>query len=160
MQVLSAAALFLALLPAMAAQDVLRVDWSSAVSSDPQIEALRQQYAAAVNARDVQQTASLYATNALAAFDGVVLRGSDAIGHRIGQPSTPGAIVTLLPRHFSSSSMVASETGTFVETRRWPDKTIAIEGVYVTVYSRGTDGHWRIAMEVRTRGRAPALGVW
>lgn len=160
MQVFNAAALFLALLPAMTAQDVVRIDLASAVSSEPEMEALRQQYAAAVNARDLQQTASLYATDALATFDGIVVRGSDAIAHRVGQASTPGAVITLLPRHFSSSSAVASETGTFVETRPGPDGTISVEGVYVTVYSRGADGHWRIAMEVRATGSAPAPGAW
>ncbi len=159
MQVLNAAALFLALLPAMAAQDVVRTDLSGAVSSEADLEALRQQYAAAVNARDVQQSASLYASDALASFDGIVLRGSDAIAHRIGQASTPGAVITLLPRQFSSSSAVASETGTFVETRPEPDRTISVEGVYVTVYARGADGRWRIAMEVRATGSAPAPGV-
>ena len=160
MQVLNAAALFLALLPAMAAQDVVRIDLSSAVSSETDLEALRQQYAAAVNSRDVQRTASLYASDALATFDGIVLRGPDAIAHRIGQASTPGAVITLLPRHFSSSSAVASETGTFVETRPGPDGTISVEGVYVTVYSRAADGHWRIAMEVRATGSALSTGVW
>jgi uncharacterized protein (TIGR02246 family) len=160
MQVLNAAALFLALLPATAAQDVVRIDPSTAASSEPDLEALRQQYAAAVNARDVQQTASLYAADALATFDGTVVRGSDAIAHRLGQPSTPGAVITLLPRHFSSSSAVASETGTFVETRPGPDRTVSVEGVYVTVYARGADGLWRIAMEVRATGSTPAPGVW
>jgi hypothetical protein len=32
--------------------------------------------------------------------------------------------------------------------------------VYVTIYSRADDGRWRIALEIRTTGRAPALGVW
>lgn len=158
------AALFLTLLPAPPIErpesEILRIDWSRAVG-EPELVALRREYASAVNARDVQRASGLYTKDALAILgDGRVVRGADAIGSRLSAPNSPGAVVTLLPQRFSSLSDVASETGTFTESLADWSETAPVEGVYVTVYSRAADGRWRIALEIRTTGRSRSLAVW
>ena len=164
MQALCAALFLSALLPAPAEKtetDVLRVDWSHAQPGDPDLAALRREYASAVNARDVRRASELYTHDALAILgDGRVVRGAEAIGVRLGTPNNQNAVVTLLPQRFSSAAGVASETGTFTESLVGADPSTTIEGVYVTVYSRDSAGRWRIALEVRTTGRSPALTVW
>lgn len=159
MQVLCAA-LFLTLLPAPPTEEVVRVDWSHVLAGDTDITALRVLYASAVNAGDVGRASELYTDDALAMLgDGTIVRGSQAIGGRLSRLNLPGAVVTLLPQRITSAGDVASETGTFTETQQGSNAK-SVEGVYVTVYSRAPGGRWRIALEVRTTGRAPALTVW
>jgi ketosteroid isomerase-like protein len=126
-----------------------------------EIAALRGQYVEAVNAGDVSRASSLYTTDALTMLcDGTMVRGASVVGSRITERAPGHVTVTLKPRRFSHSGAVASETGTFTETLATPAGTTAVEGVYVTIYSRMRSGEWRIALEVRTTGHAPALTVW
>ena len=157
------AALVLTLLPASSPQEFVRVDWSHVAPADPEIAALRGEYAAAVNAGDARRTASLYMPDARTVLcDGTLVRGAVAVAGRITErPQSHAHVgVTLMPRRFSSSGTVASETGTFTETLVGPTGETSVEGVYVTIYSRLPGGQWRIALEVRTTGHAPALAVW
>ena len=155
------AALILTLLPAEPNAPMLRVDWTFAQPANSEIAALRGEYATAVNLGDVDRASSLYTADALTVLcDGTVVRGAQAVGTRINERAHKHAAVTLAPRRFSYAANVASETGTFVETLDGPSGKSTVEGMYVTIYSRASDGRWRIALEVRTTGRASALGVW
>ena len=155
------AALLLTLLPAQPPQQLVHVDWSQVAPADPQIAALRGEYAAAVNAGDALRMAALYAPDALTVLcDGTLARGAAAVSGRITERTLAHAAVTLIPRRFSSGAIVASETGTFTERMTGPAGDTSVEGVYVTIYSRLPGGQWRIALEVRTTGHAPALAVW
>ena len=155
------AALLLTLLPSEPNAPMLRVDWTHAQPANSEIAALRGEYATAVNLGDVDRASSLYTADALTVLcDGTVVRGAAAVGARINERAHKHAAVTLMPRRFSYAANVASETGSFVETLEGPSSNTTVEGVYVTIYSRADDGRWRIALEIRTTGRAPALGVW
>jgi ketosteroid isomerase-like protein len=155
------AALLLTLLPAEPNAPMLRVDWTHAVPADSDLAALRGEYVEAVNLGDVNRASNLYTADALTVLcDGTLVRGANAVGARINERAHRHAAVTLTPRRFSYAQGVASETGSFVETLESPAGSATVEGVYVTIYSRAADGRWRIALEVRTTGRAPALGVW
>lgn len=153
------AALLLTLLPAQP-REFVHVDWSQAVPADPEIAALRGEYASAVNARDVRRTAALYTPDAITARDGSLVRGALAVAGRIIKRTPAHASVTLRPGRFTLSATVASETGTFTETLADPDGNASVEGIYVTIYSRFPGGQWRIALEVRTTGHEPALALW
>jgi ketosteroid isomerase-like protein len=157
---LACAAFCLASWMAPASTDLIRVDWSVASNADTPIAAVRREYVTAVNAR-AASVGALYTTDALGIFtDG---ERAEAVAGR--QPSTndPGegaATVTLVPRRFVISGDTGSETGTFVETLRAPERSMTVEGMYVTIYARDADGRWRIAMEVRTRGGRQPLAAW
>jgi ketosteroid isomerase-like protein len=151
--------MFLTLLPAPSDTELVRVDWSRAVAGETDITALRGEYVSAVNARDIDRASDLYTSDALAMLDDGMVRGAQAIGRRL-TGLTSGASVTLVPQRISSAGNVASETGTFTETLSGPNGVSSVEGVYVTIYSRIPNGGWRIALEVRTTGRWPALAVW
>ena len=155
------AALLLTMLPAEPNAPMLRVDWTHAAPANSAIAALRGEYAEAVNLGDVERASNLYTPDALTVLcDGTVVRGPQAVGARINERAHKHAAVTLMPRRFSYADTVASETGSFIETLESPSGNTTVEGVYVTIYSRARDGRWRIALEVRTTGRAPALTVW
>lgn len=134
-----------------------------AAPDDERLAALRDQYAAAVNAADAAALGALYAPDALVVVaDGVVLRGASEIGRYFHDAFTrrgDGATVTLQPERFSVERGVASETGAFAESRAGEAVPTAT-GVYVTIYTRNDAGEWRIAMEVRTRGRDKQLVRW
>ena len=124
---------------------------------------LRDQYVAAVNAADAPALAALFAPDALVVVaDGIVLRGGAEVGryfHEAFATGNQGARVTLRPERFSVDSGMASETGEFSESRDI-ESAPAVTGVYVTIYTRDASGAWRIAMEVRTRGRDKQLVRW
>jgi uncharacterized protein (TIGR02246 family) len=130
---------------------IVRVDWSRAVDRNADLAAVRGEYTAAVNAGDAGRAASLYAPDALAVVGGSdVLHGPAAVGDRLRKVlASGGGTVTVFPRSLSTADDVGSETGTYSVAAATADVP-AIEGIYVTVYSRGADGRWRIAMEVRT----------
>jgi ketosteroid isomerase-like protein len=91
-----------------------------------------------------------------------VLRGGADIGKYFQETCAariPGASVALRPQHFTADDRVASETGTFHESRDGNPQELAT-GVYVTIYARRPGGEWRIAMELRTRGRDKQLVRW
>lgn len=145
-------AVWLALAAAAQSGVQIRMDWSQTAERQADLAAVRSEYIAAVNEGDPQRTAALYATDALAVIgDAEILRGAAAISERLQKTlAAAGAAVTLVPRSFTTSGKVGSETGTYIITGR--NGSASGEGVYVTVYSQGADGRWRIAMEVRTAG--------
>jgi ketosteroid isomerase-like protein len=143
------------------ASDVVRIDWSHVSDRRVDLAAVRGQYVMAVNAADAAGASAVYTTDAVALFgDANVLRGSAAVEGRlqVGVSASIGT-VTLMPRQFAASHDVGSETGTYTVTMREPGEP-GIEGAYISVYSRGADGRWRIAMEVRTSGSVSPVVVW
>ena len=147
-----------------AAQTTFRVqgDPRGSAPADGELAALRVEYAAAANAGDARRLSALYAPDAIAVpRDGVLLRGVGEIhrySHEALSAAAGAATVTFTPTHVESNGVVASETGTFSETRA--DGASGATGVYVAIYARGADGAWRIAMEVRTRGRDQPAARW
>jgi ketosteroid isomerase-like protein len=142
-------------------RELVRVDWSNAAGTNAELTALRDEYVAAVNANDAARAASLYTADALAILcDGSLVRGGDAIARRTADRPDALAALRLMPRRFSIAATVASETGTFTQSIVGLDGTATVEGVYVTVYVRQPGEPWRMSLEVRTTGRAPALTVW
>jgi ketosteroid isomerase-like protein len=127
------AALCLALGSAQS-EGVMRVDWSSAMGADSEVAAARRDFVAAVNAGD-PAAESFYAPDAVA----MTLDRA----HRT---------FTLVPRRFDVGKDIGSETGTYVETRSEGAEHTTVEGLYVTIYTRGRDDRWRVAMEVWTTG--------
>lgn len=126
------AALCLVLNPAQS-EGPIRVDWSAATGVESEVAAARREFVRAVNAGD-PAAESFYM--------------ADAVGVT---PDRAHATLTLVPRKFDVGKDTASETGTYVETR--PEGAAAtVEGLYVTIYSRGADNRWRVAMEVWTTG--------
>jgi uncharacterized protein (TIGR02246 family) len=158
------AALFVAVTAAAEPATVLVVDWSAADGGDTEIAAVRREYVEAVNARDADRVSTLYMSDARAIFsEGGLLRGAVELERRLeaGFAAVASATtITLTPTRFAISGDVGSETGTFNETMRAGGREATVEGVYVAIYSRGVDGRWRIAMEVRTTGPHPAIGLW
>lgn len=161
---LTAWALLGSALHAGAQQTVVTVDAAGAASAAHDgLTALRDKYAAAVNAADPAALGALYAPDALVVVaDGVVLRGAGEIGRYFEDAFAAGpggAAVRLRPTRFTAEDNVASETGAFSE---WPAgaPTPSTDGVYVTIYTRNLEGEWRIAMEIRTRGREKQLVRW
>ena len=151
-------------LQAAAQQTLVTVEPATAVvAADERLTALRDKYAAAVNAADASALGDLYAPDALVVVaDGVVLRGNAEIGRYFQDAFAArgaGATVTLRPTRFTAEDAVASETGAFLESQTG-EATPTTDGVYVTIYSRKPDGEWRIAMEVRTRGRDRQIVRW
>ncbi len=126
------AALCLVLNPAQS-EDVIRVDWSAATGVESEVAAARRELVRAVNAGDPAPE-SFYT--------------ADALGMT---PDRTHATLTLLPRKFDVGKDTASETGTYIETRSDGARK-TVEGLYVTIYSRGGDNRWRVAMEVWTTG--------
>jgi len=142
----------------------IRVDWSAAAGTDSPIAAVRRDYITAINARD-QRADAFYAPDAMAALtSGSIVSGAPEVaGHlrtALEQEATSAVTITLTPTRFVIDGGTGSEVGTFTETRTEPAGTHTVEGVYVTIYSRGGDGQWRIAMEVRTTGSRAPLAVW
>lgn len=148
---------------AAAQQPTFRVDSNAVEAADSELAALRLEYAAAANAGDANRLSRLYASDAIAVWtDGVLLRGAAEIQRYSTEAlsSVPtGASVTLTPKRFETKGRMASETGTFSEMQS-PDGQPGATGVYVAIYTRGADGAWRIAMEVRSRGRDKQVVRW
>lgn len=152
------------LYPSVAAgQTTFRVESQVLEAADRELAALRLEYAAAANAGDGTRLSRLYAPDAIAVWtDGVLLRGSAEIQQYSNEAlsSVPnGATVTLKPMRLQADERMASETGTFSEAQSTNGQP-ATTGVYVAIYTRGPDGAWRIAMEVRSRGRDKQVVRW
>lgn len=145
------------------AQTWVTVEASAIAPPARDLAMLRAEHVAALNAADPGRLRALYAPDAIAVLDdGVVLRGRDEIGRHFRDACAArpeDTSVTLAPQHFSVDDRVASETGSFSESRHGEDPGAAT-GVYVTIYTRGADGDWRIAMELRTRGRDKQIVRW
>jgi uncharacterized protein (TIGR02246 family) len=143
------------------AQVVARLD-NSGTPGSVELLAVRSAFIDALNSRDAARVGSLYAADAIMLLgDGRMLRGTDEIRAHFEEASASGAdegTLTLTPARFDSSGEVRSETGTSVETS--VAGAGAVTGAYVVVYTRQGDGHWRIAMDLRTNGRQPPLVRW
>ena len=147
----------LALCPAAAhAQSRVDVDTSAVSHGDAELGAVRAAYAAAASVGDADRLAALYAPDAIALLDdGALLRGAAEILKRHEAPA--GTTLTFSPRELKRRGTIASEVGTFSEAAEGGSAPVA--GVYVAIYTRGADGAWRIAMEVRARGRERQLAT-
>jgi len=129
-----------------------------------ELVAVRAAFVEALNNRDAIRLAALYAPDAIVVLsDGRMLHGTGDISahfERTSSSRAPGTL-TLTPGRFDSSGDVRSETGTTVETSPADSAgSTAVTGAYVVIYSRQSDGEWRIAMELRTNGRQTALVDW
>jgi uncharacterized protein (TIGR02246 family) len=145
----------LALLPgAVHAQSRVHVDTSAVSHGDPELGAVRAAYAEAANAADASRLAALYTPDAIALLDdGALLRGAAQILKQHEAPA--GTTLTFSPRELRRDATIASEVGTFSEASE--AGAVPVSGVYVAIYTRGGDGAWRIAMEIRARGRDKQL---
>lgn len=156
-------ALSVAAIPATVAGQTTFLVESGVAGGDTELAAFRAEYAAAANAGDANRLSALYASDAIAVpKEGVMLRGRAEIqrySHEAFAAIPSGATVTLTPQHFEARGAMASETGTFSETSAGEGQPGAT-GVYVAIYTRGPDGAWRIAMEVRSRGRDKPIVRW
>ena len=156
------AALFLVFGPPPS-DNVMHVDWSTAAGVESAIADVRRNYVTAINARDAKAEA-FYAADAVAALSsGSIVNGAPALAERLRtalNAESHGVTITLTPRRFVIDGATGSETGTFIETTSDDAQSRSVEGVYVTIYSRGADGQWRIAMEVRTTGSRAPLAIW
>lgn len=157
--VVAAAALSLAP-QAVAAQPKIAVNFATAEMSAHELAAVRTTYAEAMNAGDVERIIALYAADALVLpADRERHYGNVAIAdyvRRVCQTPGEGTQVTLTPNRFSVGATLASETGTFTESREGHPPTT---GAYIVIYTKAGDA-WRIAMEVRTRGRDTQIAWW
>lgn len=125
----------------------------------------RDEYVAAVNAGEPEKIAPLYTEDALVIpVEGLVLRGKTDVARYFAdalRQSTVGGTVTITPLAVTTAGNLGSETGSFEESRTTSTgDRVQVTGVYVIIYTRGVDGRWRIAMEIRTSGDSPALVPW
>ena len=151
--------------PAAAAQVVARIVRAADTPTPSEIVQARNQYVAAVNAAEPDKIAPLYAGDALVILsEGVVLRGKTEVARYFADvlhQSTADGAVTITPLAATTAGNLGSETGSFEESRTTSTGTrVQVTGVYVIIYTRGADGRWRIAMEVRTSGDSRALVQW
>jgi ketosteroid isomerase-like protein len=156
------AAICLSLWNASSSANVIRVDWSAAAGVEAPIAGVRREYVTAFNAH-LDTVDAMYTSDAVAIFsDGAHVASAGSTDRQSPLASGAAAIVsvTLTPRQFIVSGDTGSEAGTFTETSVVGERSTTVEGMYVTIYARGSDGRWRIAMEVRTRGGRPPLAVW
>jgi ketosteroid isomerase-like protein len=152
-----AAAVWLALWGAPSSAGVINVDWSRAVGADAPIAAVRREYATVFNTHSTGLR-NLYTADAV----GIFADGADVARARsrpLDEASAP-VTVTLVPGRFVVEGDTGSESGVFTEMAEGDGESARVDGMYVTIYSRGADGRWRIAMEVRTRGGRPPLARW
>jgi uncharacterized protein (TIGR02246 family) len=141
---------------AVHAQSRVQVDTSAVSHGDAELGAVRAAYAAAANAADTTRLAALYAPDAIALLDdGALLRGAAQILKQHEMPA--GSTLTFSPRELRRDATIASEVGTFSEASE--AGAVPVSGVYVAIYTRGADGAWRIAMEIRARGREKQLAA-
>lgn len=150
--------------PAATAQTWVTVNVSALAPPPPtDLAAVRSEYASALNAGDASRLGALYSADAMAVpADGIVLRGRDEINRYFSETCEArpvGTSVTLTPQQFSTGDRLASETGLFSEMSEGDPSSVAT-GVYVTIYERGANGEWRIALEIRTRGRDKQIVRW
>lgn len=153
----------LAVPAAASAQTWVTLDVNVIVPAARELAAVRAEYAAALNSGDAGRSSALYAPDAIAVLDdGPALRGRAEISRYFQQAfeaRAAGVAVLLSPQRFRVDDDVASETGSFLESRQG-EPPEAATGVYVTIYRRDAGGEWRIAMELRTRGRDKQIVRW
>ena len=151
--------------PAADAQVVTRIVRAADRPPPTEIAQARDEYVAAVNAGEPDKIAPLYADDALVIpSEGVVLRGKTEVSRYFAdalRQSTAGGAVTITPLAVTTAGNLGSETGSFEESSTTSTGSrVQVTGVYVIIYTRGADGRWRIAMEVRTSGDSRTLVQW
>ena len=124
---------------------------------------IRAQYRAATANRDAAVLTDLFAEDGvLVATDRDIVRGRADIRKYFAaafEQATPEVILTCISSE--NRNGFGSETGRFEERMTSPEGTITrVGGVYVTIYRRDTAGHWRVAIEIRSRGDRQPLGLW
>lgn len=156
-------ALLVAFPATLHAQVVMRVEVRSVDGAERELTITRGEYAALLNGRDVAGVSSLYTADALLVLsDGERLSGATEIERhftKVLQSGVRSATVKLTPQRFEvvTSGALGAESGTFEEAA---DGGPVVTGAYVTIYSRGADGQWRIAIDVRTTGGQPPTVFW
>ena len=151
--------------PAAHAQVVTRIVRAPDRPTASEITQARDEYVAAVNAGEPNKIAPLYTEDALLIpGKGVFLRGKAEVARYFADAlhqSPAGGLVTITPLAVTTTGNLGSETGSFEESGMTPTgASFQVTGVYVIIYSRGDDGRWRIAMEVRTSGHSSTLVQW
>jgi uncharacterized protein (TIGR02246 family) len=151
--------------PAAHAQVVTRIVRAPDRPTTSEIAQARDEYVAAVNAGEPNRIAPLYTEDALLIpGEGVFLRGKAEVERYFADAlhqSPAAGLVTITPLAVTTTGNLGSETGSFEESGTTPTgASFQVTGVYVIIYSRGDDGRWRIAMEVRTSGHSSTLVQW
>ena len=151
--------------PAADAQVVTRIVRAADRPPPTEIAQARDEYVAAVNAGEPDKIIPLYTEDALVIpSEGVLLRGKTEVARYFTEAlhqSDAGGAVTITPLAVTTAGNLGSETGSFEESKMTSEGSrVFVTGVYVIVYSRGADGRWRIAMEVRTSGDSHTLVRW
>ena len=153
------------LAPAAHAQVVTKIMRIPDRPTASEIAQARDEYVAAVNAGEPDKITPLYTDDALVIpSEGVVLHGKAEVARYFAdalQQSPAAGLVTMTPFAATAAGNLGSETGSFEESRITPTGSRAeVTGLYVIIYSRGADGRWRIAMEVRTSGDSRTVINW
>jgi uncharacterized protein (TIGR02246 family) len=147
------------------AQVSARLDIQAVTDALQEPAVIRAAYVAALNAADAESLQRLYASDAVVAFgDGRLVRGAELAARLRGAvaaaaPAAP-ARVTIRPLAFSRDGDLATERGVYAVSSGSAEQPQTVNGLYIVVYTRTTDGNWRIAMEVRSTGAAPSLVAW
>jgi ketosteroid isomerase-like protein len=145
------------------AQVVMRVENHTAGGVERELTITRGEYAALLNGRDVAGVSSLYTRDALVVLsDGQRLSGASEVERhftKVLQSGARPASVRLAPQRFeiAASGDLGAESGTFEEAAAGGP---VVTGAYVTIYSRGADGEWRISIDVRTTGGQLPTVIW
>jgi ketosteroid isomerase-like protein len=116
----------------------------------------RYDYVDAVNGGESDKIVAFHTEDALIVLgEKTVLRGKAGLARHFAaarrEPAARGS-VTITPFAFVMTGNHASETGSVEESTTVSSRDGSrATSLYVIIYSRGTDGRWRIAMEVRGR---------
>jgi uncharacterized protein (TIGR02246 family) len=110
---------------------------------------LSQDFAAAINARDVAAAADLWIEDAaIVRPDGQITRGRDAVADALRALMDNGVTVHIELGALFVAGDVATATGTLTLSGTGHDGApFAQSSSSVVVYSRGADGGWRIALD-------------
>ncbi len=104
-----------------------------------------------INAKDVDSTVGVYASDAIGSFNDKIIKGSDAIRSAIEKEfkDTPDAVVswTTSSVKLSSSGDMAVEKGDYYFDPDGNGKKAAKTGTFVTVWEK-VDGTWRAISDI------------
>jgi uncharacterized protein (TIGR02246 family) len=112
-------------------------------------EALAAAFGAAIGARDVPAALALWSEDAaIVQADGHLLQGKDAIGAALRALIGSGADVEIDVAKVFATAEVAIVVGTLTMSGAGADgRPYRAQSQSVVVYSKGTDGCWRIAID-------------
>jgi uncharacterized protein (TIGR02246 family) len=163
--ILVLAAFILAIVPDPAHAQIARLVSAPDSGSSSEIARIRHDYLDAANGRDAQRMSMLYAEDAVfVPTDGVLLRGRTEIASYFEKTlarSGTAPAVTITRSKTDMQDDVGSEAGSFEETDTTGAGALTrVTGLYVVVYTRGSDGQWRVAIEVRSHGNQEPLLHW